>query len=241
MALRRYADAAQALAQWRAVDPTALSPMFRAAKLAEALGDTAGVNRAVQTLRAHGGNLTVTDGDMLRHGGAALNREVEFASLASYPPGTSYDTATFYVEKAELFMSRGEVARARAAIDSGYPAMQHLVDNPRQSPFAARINTTYLGLMAAIRGDRATALAAIRRANASQPTTKYPNSLDKVNVICVTAQIYGALDEVDSMLPYARRCFTAPNGYPLALLREPEFARHMNDPRLRAIARANRD
>jgi hypothetical protein len=75
-----------------------------------------------------------------------------------------------------------------------------------------------------------------KRAKAWETGGTYPNSLDKIAAICLSAQIYATLDNVDSMLPYARRCFTAPNGYSKALLNEPEFARHLNDPRVRALA-----
>jgi hypothetical protein len=47
--------------------------------------------------------------------------------------------------------------------------------------------------------------------------------------------VYGFLDDVNAMMPFARRCFTSANGYPVAYLRDPEFARHMNDPRVRAL------
>jgi hypothetical protein len=38
------------------------------------------------------------------------------------------------------------------------------------------------------------------------------------------------------MMPFARRCFTSVNGYPIAYLNDPEFAWRRNDPRIKALA-----
>lgn len=38
------------------------------------------------------------------------------------------------------------------------------------------------------------------------------------------------------VVPFARRCFTSANGYPVAYLKDPEFAWRMKDPRMRALA-----
>ena len=39
------------------------------------------------------------------------------------------------------------------------------------------------------------------------------------------------------MVPFARRCFTSANGYPIAYLKDPEFAWLIKDPRMEALAR----
>ena len=53
---------------------------------------------------------------------------------------------------------------------------------------------------------------------------------------CMSAEVYALLGDVDAMLPLLRRCLTMPNGYPLAQLGEPAFARVRADPRVRALA-----
>jgi serine/threonine-protein kinase len=237
---RSYREAADMLARWRALDPSAFTPMYEAARLAEYLGDSIGVARAVTYLRAHGGNLSVTDGDLMRHGGPALERELEVASLASWPPGSVYDTAQFFDEKSKLFRTWGDHSRARVTLDSGYAAILHLANDPKQTPSAARVNAGYLAWFEAGRGNRPAAIAALRRANASPTVAKYPDSFEREWVICQTAEVYGLLDDVEAMLPYVRRCFTMPGGNPLAFLRETEFARHMNDPRVRNLVLAPR-
>jgi hypothetical protein len=57
-----------------------------------------------------------------------------------------------------------------------------------------------------------------------------------VQLTCTTAAVYGFLNDVDAMLPFATRCFTKASGYPLTYLNDPEFAPHMHDPRMRALA-----
>jgi hypothetical protein len=63
----------------------------------------------------------------------------------------------------------------------------------------------------------------------------YPNGVEAVQLSCTRAAVYGFLRDVDTMLPFAQRCFTKANGYPIAYLNDPEFARYRNDPRFRAI------
>ena len=80
------------VARGRTLDPIGTGPIYHAATLAEHLGDVAGVSRAVRELRERGGRIGAADGDLLRHGDAALQNELATASLASFAPGSALDS-----------------------------------------------------------------------------------------------------------------------------------------------------
>jgi TolB-like protein len=237
LSLRRYSDAANLVARSRSLDPAALGPIFDAATLAEKLGDRAGVGRAVRELRARGGRLGATDGDLMRNADSGLQNEFATGSLASFAPGSALDSVNFYAEKAELFMVRGDQARARALADSGWRLEKRLADDPNQSAYVKRTQYQVLAWFAALRGDRPTALTLLRQAGESPTIAMYPNSVEAVQFSCTSAAVYGFLNDVEAMLPFARRCFTSVNGYPISYLNDAEFARHMNDPRVRELAK----
>jgi serine/threonine-protein kinase len=239
LVLRRYREAGEFLTRERALDPAALGPIFRAATLAERLGDTTGVERAVRELRRRGGRLGAQDGDLMRHGGAALQQELAVGSLASFAPGSAIDSVTFYAEKAELFMTRGDYARAKALADSGWRLEKRMADDLNQTNYVRRLQYEVLAWFAALRGDRSTAILMLRRAGTGPNIAMYPNSAEAVQFTCTQAAVYGFLNDVEAMLPFARRCFTQANGYPVAYLDDPEFARHLSDPRVRKLRRAD--
>jgi len=236
LVLRRYKEAADLLARERALDSAALGPIFDAATLAEKLGDSVGIARAVRELRARGGRLGAQDGDLMRNGTASLQNELATGSLALFEPGSVLDSVNFYSEKAELFMARRQYARARALADSGWRLEKRVADDPSQSTYVRRLQYEVLAWFAALRGDRPTALSMLRLAGVGPNITMYPNSSEAVQFSCTSAAVYGFLGDVDAMMPFARRCFTSANGYPVAYLRDPEFARYANDPRVRALA-----
>lgn len=236
LALRRYSDAADLVARARALDPAGLAPIFNAATLAAKLGDRAGVGRAVRELQARGGRLGASDGELMRNGDSWLQNELATGSLASFAPGSALDSVNFYAEKAELFMARGDNARARALADSAWRLEKRMTDDPNQSTFVRRTQYEVLAWLAALRGDRPTALTMLRQAGESPTIAMYPNGVEAVQLSCTKAAVYGFLQDVDTMLPFAQRCFTKANGYPIAYLNDPEFARNRNDPRVRALA-----
>jgi TolB-like protein/tRNA A-37 threonylcarbamoyl transferase component Bud32/tetratricopeptide (TPR) repeat protein len=236
LALRRYRDAADLVARERALDPAALGPIFDAATLAEKLGDSAGVARAVRELRARGGRLGASDGDLMRNGDAALQNELATGSLASFAPGSALDSVNFYAEKAELFASRGDYARARTLADSAWRLEKRMADDPNQSPFVRRTQYEVLAWLAALLGDRAIALDMLRKAGESPTIAMYPKGVEAVQLSCTTAAVYGFLGDAERMLPFAERCFTSANGYPISYLKDPEFAWRRNDPRMKALA-----
>jgi hypothetical protein len=235
LVLRRYKEAADLLARERALDPAAVGPIFDALTLAEKLGDSAGVARAVRDLRARGGRLGAQDGEFLRNGGVALQNELANGSLASFAPGSPVDSVSFYSEKAELFMARGDQARARAVADSAWILEKRIAEDASQSTYVRRLQYEVLAWLAALRGDRPAALSMLRLAGVGPNITMYPNSAEAVQFACTSAAVYGFLSDVDVMLPFARRCFTSANGYPVAYLRDPEFSRNMGDARVRAL------
>jgi tetratricopeptide (TPR) repeat protein len=236
LALRRYSDAADFVARERALDPAALGPIFNAATLAEKLGDRAGVARAVRELRARGGRLGASDGDLMRNGDAALQHELATGSLSSFAPGSALDSVNFYAEKAELFAARGDYARARTLADSAWRLEKRLADDPNQSAYVRRTQYEVLAWLAALLGDRTVALAMLRQAGESPTIAKYPKGVEAVQLSCTRAAVYGFLGDAATMLPFAERCFTSVNGYPIAYLNDPEFAWRKNDPRMRALA-----
>jgi hypothetical protein len=92
-----------------------------------------------------------------------------------------------------------------------------------------------LAWLAALRGDRPMALSMLRQASESPSIAMYPDGAEAVQLTCTKAAVYGFLRDVDTMLPFAQRCFTKANGYPVAYLNDPEFARNKDDPRYRAF------
>jgi serine/threonine protein kinase/tetratricopeptide (TPR) repeat protein len=236
LAFRRYHDAANLVARERALDPAALGPIFDAATLAEKIGDRAGVARAVKELRARGGRLGAADGELLRNGDEALQNELANGSLASFAPGSGLDSVNFYAEKAELYAGRGDYARARTLADSAWRIEKRMADDPNQSTFVRRGQYEVLAWLAALLGDRTIALDMLRHAGESPTITMYPNGVEAVQLSCTRAAVYGFLGDAESMVPFARRCFTSANGYPIAYLKDPEFAWLMKDPRMKALA-----
>jgi hypothetical protein len=238
LALRRYNEAAGLVARERELDPEALGPIRDAATLAEKLGDRDAVGRAIRELRARGGRLGAADGDLMRNGDSGLQNEFAVSSLDSFSPGSALDSVNYYAEKAELFMGRGDHVRARALADSAWRLEKRMADDPNQSTYVRLTQYQVLAWLAALRGDRPTALTMLRQAGQNPSLAMYPNGVEAVQLSCTSAGVYGFLNDVEAMLPFARRCFTSVNGYAITYLRDPEFARHMNDPRVRALGAA---
>lgn len=232
LALRHYKDAAEFVARERALDPSALGPIYHAATLAEKLGDSLGIARAVRELRARGGRLGASDGDLMRKADAALRDEFANGSLASFAPGSALDSVNFYAEKAELFAGRGNYVRARTLADSAWRLEKRMADDTSQSIYVRRGQYEVLAWLAALLGDRTVALNMLAKASQSATIAKYPRGVDAVQLSCTTAAVYGFLGAAENMMPFARKCFTSANGYAIAYLNDPEFAWTKKDPRI---------
>jgi tetratricopeptide (TPR) repeat protein len=235
IALRRYKDAENMVARERTLDPIGTSPIYHAATLAEHLGDQAGVTKAVRELRARGGRIGAADGELLRHGDAALQNELATGSLSSFAPGSALDSVNFYAEKAELFAGRGDYKRARTLADSAWRLEKRMADDPNQSAYVRRGQYEVLAWLAALYGDRNTALGMLDKASVSQTIAMYPKGVEAVQLACTKAAVYGFLGDAESMMPFLEKCFTSANGYAIAYLTDPEFAWRMKDPRVQAI------
>jgi len=236
LALRHYDDAADIVARERALDPMGTAPIYHAALLAEHLGDAAGVTRAVRELRARGGRIGAADGDLLRHGDAALQNELATASLSSFAPGSALDSVNFYAEKAELFASRGDYKRARVLADSAWRLEKRMADDPNGSAYVRRTQYEVLAWLAALYGDRSLALGMLDKASVSQTIAMYPKGVEAVQLSCTKSAVYGFLGDAEAMMPFLQKCFTSANGYAIAELNDPEFAWRKNDPRVQEIA-----
>ena len=120
LALRRYDDARDLLARARALEPEAPGVQVMGANLALAVGDTVALSAAVRALRAGGSGPSAVVLPWLRYGDAGLQRELAAASLATLGAATANDSGLYYGQKAQLFLTHGEPAKARALVDSGY-------------------------------------------------------------------------------------------------------------------------
>ncbi|HEX2600755.1 MAG TPA: protein kinase [Gemmatimonadaceae bacterium] len=240
LALRHYKDAADFVARERALDPTAIIPLYHAATLAEKLGDSLGIARAVRELRARGGRLGAGDGDLMRKADAALRNEFANGSLASFAPGSALDSVNFYAEKAELFAGRGNYVRARTLADSAWHLEKRMADDPSQSIYVRRGQYEVLAWLAALLGDRNVALSMLAKAGQSPTIAKYPRGVEAVQLSCTTAAVYGFLGDAESMMPFARKCFTSANGYAISYLNDPEFAWTKKDRRMQEIIDSSR-
>jgi tetratricopeptide (TPR) repeat protein len=232
--LRRYDDARDLLARAHALEPEWLGVPTMAADLATAVGDTAGVSAAMRALRAAGQGAHMLD--QMRSGDDALQQELAAVSLASLGAATPVVSERYYRVKAQLFLTRGEGAKARALVDSGYRLVaSHAATLPagaNDAPDWWRRVAWY----AAARRDRPAAVAALRQSAADPLIAGHPGSQADAHQTCTSAEVYGLLGDAEAMLPLLRRCLTMPNGYHLAQLGEPAFMRLRADPRVRTLA-----
>ncbi|HEY4733865.1 MAG TPA: protein kinase [Gemmatimonadaceae bacterium] len=237
LALRRFSDAGDLVARERSLDPVGLGPIFHAATLAEKLGDSLGIQRAVRELRARGGRLGALDGELMRHGGFALQAELVNTPLSSLAPSSTLDSVQLYAEKAELFATRDNYARARAFADSAWRLEKRTSDDPNLSAYVRRGQYEVLAWLAAMAGDRNVALKMLKKAGESPTISRYPKGQEAIQLACTTAAVFGFLGDAEAMVPFTRKCFTSANGYPVAYFQDPEFAWRKEDPRFADILR----
>ena len=110
-----------------------------------------------------------------------------------------------------------------------------MADDPNQSAYVRRGQYEVLAWLAALYGDRNTALDMLGKASQSQTIAMYPKGAEAVQLSCTKGAVYGFLGDAEAMMPFVERCFTSANGYPVAYLNDPEFAWRKKDPRVAAI------
>jgi tetratricopeptide (TPR) repeat protein len=240
--MRRYREARELVARRQALDPANSRADWFAAGVAAAVGDTAGVARALRAYQAKGGRVRASDPvlgallpPMLLMGYAdrATGDALLAGTPASFGAETGVDSATVYYAQAELLLTRGDAARVRATIARGMAIF-------RGMSVAMRTEVgPLLAWFAAAQGDRvaadgALALFATRYAAEIRDA---PGGSTDASLTCTRAEVAGLVGDVAALLAPLRRCLTMPSGYPVAMLRTySAFARHAADPRVRALA-----
>jgi tetratricopeptide (TPR) repeat protein len=234
--LRRFKDAGDLLQRARVLEPDRTDLILRAAMLARADGDFPAVARGVRAYRVRGGAIGPSELTLLRVGDPSMQKELANASPNMYGVKTRADSFEFYSEKAQLFLALRNRDRARALLDSSADVLQRLLVDSSIATSELRKYAEVMAWTDAARGQRARALAAMNDVTRTPIGQQWPNGQFAAFTACNGAEIYGFLDIVDLMLPQLRRCLTLPGGYATsAFFAEPALARHMNDPRVRAL------
>jgi hypothetical protein len=246
LALRRYDEAGELAARLRVLDPNPDLDAQRAARLAAAVGDSAGVARGLRAYQAEGRQLRADDRpflvlrtplQLMRHADRATGDALLAGTPATFLARSAEDTLRLYAEQAALRLRRGDAARARPLLADGLAIARRLA--PATTPQRREDLWLSHAWFAAALGDRAGAERALAASAATfgAELRDQPGGTRDAALTCMRAEVAGLLGDVAAMLAPLRRCLTMANGYPVAALRtEPAFARHAADPRVRALA-----
>ena len=235
-ALRRFTEAGEFLQRSRQLEPDRIDLILRVATLGRASGNFRGMARAVREYRRLGGQLTAAHLNFLRVGDDAMQRE-----LAESPPGalgvaSRADSANYFSQKAQLFLSRRDAPRARALLDSSQVLLRLLLADWTTTASERRRYSDLMAWTDAARGERVRALAVATGMERDTLSLQFPNGQFAAGVACNSAEIYAFVDDVEEMIRQLRRCLTLPGGYaPSAISAEPALWRHAPDPRLAAL------
>ncbi len=234
--LRRFKEAGDLLQRARVLEPDRTDLILRAAMLARVDGDFPAVARAVRAYRLRGGAIRPSEVTLLRLGDPSMQKELANASADTYGVITRVDSFDFYAEKARLFLALRNRERASALLDTTANLLRGILSDTTVATSELRKYSELMAWTDAARGERARALAAMNDVVRTPIGQQWPNGQFAAFTACNGAEIYGFLDIVDLMLPQLRRCLTLPGGYATsAFFAEPALARHMNDPRVRAL------
>ncbi|MEO8335530.1 MAG: protein kinase [bacterium] len=234
--LRRFREAGDLLQRARVLEPYRTDLILRAAMLARVDGDFPAVARALRAYRLRGGVMGPSEMTLLRVGDPSMQRELASASPDAYVVKSRADSFDFYSEKARLFLALRNRERARGLLDTTAALLRSLLTDSTTATSDLRKYSELMAWTDAARGQRARALAAMNDVVRTPIGQQWPNGQFAAFTACNGAEIYGFLDIVDLMLPQLRRCLTLPGGYATsAFFAEPALARHMNDPRVRAL------
>jgi serine/threonine-protein kinase len=236
-AARNYADKERLIRARIAQQPERIDLWMQLAGVAGGRGDSVAVAAAIDEYRARGGRIGPNDLQHLLGGGGASRRELAQASLASIGARSSFDTLTYYANKAMLYYGEGDSAKVRALADSALPIAERRVSDARFPLKTRRFYYSGVAWWRAVRGDRAEARAALDSARADPEWRTFPNGVVAMQIACTSADVYALLGDVDAMLPELRRCLTPPTGWYTErdLLDNPVFRRYSDDPRVRAL------
>jgi hypothetical protein len=157
------------------------------------------------------------------------------ASPDTYGAASAADSLAFFTEKAKLFMTRRDMARARPLLDSAYVIVGRLAASSAAAPEWRRQRWRELAWLAAAHGDRSAALAALQRGATSPRIALQPGSTIDAEQTCASAEVSGLLRDIEPMLIALRRCLMMPNGGDPSELAEPVFLPYQADPRFRAL------
>jgi serine/threonine-protein kinase len=234
--LRRFKEAGELLQRARALAPDRKDLLLHVAMLARVDGDFPAMARAVRAYRLRGGAIGPSELTLLRVGDPSMQIELSNATPQMYGVKSRADSFTFYSQKAQLHLALRHKERARALFDSAANVLSLLLADSTVSTSERRKYAEIMTWTDAARGARARVLAAMNDVGRTPIGQQWPNGRFAAFTACNGAEIYGYLDIVDLMLPQLRRCLTLPGGYATsAFFAEPALARHVNDPRVRAL------
>ena len=237
-AYRRFADANGFLLRARVQQPQRLDLILRSAQLFRADGEYGNMTRAITLFRARGGQVSASELTMFRTGGSAMRRALETGSPADFNVRTRPDSFTYYFEKAQFLMSKGERAKARFLLDSSITMVHLVLEDSALRPMEKRHYIDLLAWAHAAIGERVKALAVATGKEHDPATLSFANGQYAATLACNTAEIYAMVDDVLAMLPQLRRCLTLPGGYwQNAIFTEPALMSQSGDPRARELFR----
>ncbi|CAN5597596.1 hypothetical protein BH09GEM1_BH09GEM1_24790 [soil metagenome] len=233
---RRYQEASDLIGRALDLDSTRLDLWSLRIELMDRVGDRASVVRAVRDYRAHGGSLTASRTQWLRHGDATLRRELATATLDTYGTNTRNDTLYLLDQLMQLAMEEKDAPRAAALADSGLAIVRRRPTGGADATFFRRIDSKWESLFAAYRGDTKNALRALSASADSVMVRAHPASWDAVGYRCRSAEVFAMLGSVDDMIPPLRACLSLPSGYPTHYLHtQPALLAHLAEPRVKAL------
>jgi len=147
---------------------------------------------------------------------------------ATYNPEQS--KGDFYLSKAALFWYLGDSIRTHAYADSAVPAMVSAIRGERDPSESYK----RLGVAEALRGNRTSALRAVRMSSDTRPDSS--DALFALDRDATRIVIYALLGDTASAIPEIEKIVARSTYLPVNVLRlDPVFAPIRNDPRIRRL------
>jgi tetratricopeptide (TPR) repeat protein len=146
---RRYQEASDLIGRALGLDSTRLDLWSLRIELMDRTSDRAWVARAVRDYRAHGGQLTASRTHWLRHGDAALRRELASSTLDTYGTNTRNDTLYLLDQMMQLAIEERNATRAGALADSGSAMVRRGQTTGADAAFFRRVDSKWEARFAA--------------------------------------------------------------------------------------------